>query len=145
PMGYMVELGHLVPAGICLVAPVAFLGFLVLLRGLLPDPLAVLLGVAGRHPAVVGPAVVVHGVSARGAVGAEAVRVGLGEGVVVGVGVGVHLGRVVDVDDRVDGEEAAEDGVVFAGAEVGQARGVVGDRKSTRLNSSHVKISYAVF
>src|SRR5690606_39315621 len=29
--------------------------------------------------------------------------------------------------------------------EVAAARGVVLDRKSTRLNSSHVKISYAVF
>src|SRR5436309_10693101 len=33
------------------------------------------------------------------------------------------------------------------GVELGQARGGarMGDRKSTRLNSSHVKISYAVF
>src|SRR5690606_41640433 len=41
------------------------------------------------------------------------------------------LGRlVVQPGDRSDG---------------GIAVGVVGDRKSTRLNSSHVKISYAVF
>src|SRR5690606_40805030 len=31
------------------------------------------------------------------------------------------------------------------GAGIGQALGEGGDRKSTRLNSSHVKISYAVF
>jgi hypothetical protein len=40
--------------------------------------------------------------------------------------VGVHLGGVVGVDDGVDAEEAAEGGVVFAGAEVGEAGGVVG-------------------
>src|SRR5690606_41517011 len=36
-----------------------------------------------------------------------------------------------------------ESGIVYIGAEVGG--GISEDRKSTRLNSSHVKISYAVF
>src|SRR5579883_1376149 len=62
----------------------------------------------------------------------------------------------LDVVDAVDlrfafGTEGGED-VGAAGADIGdvQARalqrcGAAQDRKSTRLNSSHVKISYAVF
>src|SRR5437773_8357178 len=33
----------------------------------------------------------------------------------------------------------------FAGPMVGASAGICGDRKSTRLNSSHITISYAVF
>src|SRR6266700_7019726 len=40
--------------------------------------------------------------------------------------------------------DAAGEGVGVGRAEAAQDRGVE-DRKSTRLNSSHVKISYAVF
>src|SRR6266576_4394208 len=36
-------------------------------------------------------------------------------------------------------------GVTITNAEAGEARHGSGDRKSTRLNSSHVEISYAVF
>src|SRR3712207_7432891 len=64
----------------------------------------------------------------------------------VGVGEQDVRGHDVEVGDagRVDRERAAlEDGdvdcVVLA------QRLVVGDRKSTRLNSSHANISYAVF
>src|SRR5256885_8817053 len=41
----------------------------------------------------------------------------------------------------------APDGVTLAGGEIGLLQQVelVGDRKSTRLNSSHLVISYAVF
>src|SRR5688572_31532720 len=51
----------------------------------------------------------------------------------------VHLHeRALDVvGARDDGEEP--------GRELGRVRGRVGDRKSTRLNSSHSQISYAVF
>src|SRR5690606_41594266 len=52
-------------------------------------------------------------------------------------------------DQPADGPVAGlERGVhrAAAGAQpVGEASGLGGDRKSTRLNSSHVKISYAVF
>src|SRR5690606_40783466 len=41
------------------------------------------------------------------------------------------------------GPNRSRDDVVEGGAMAGHASGV--DRKSTRLNSSHVKISYAVF
>src|SRR5690606_42038193 len=51
----------------------------------------------------------------------------------------------VGAEDGFDG--FGFDGVVFAraGAVGGDVVDVSGDRKSTRLNSSHVKISYAVF
>src|SRR3712207_8468036 len=60
-------------------------------------------------------------------------------GVAVGVGVGVAVGVLVAV-------------ALGVGVSVGRAVGIsvpvgvtVGDRKSTRLNSSHANISYAVF
>src|SRR5690606_40933598 len=46
-------------------------------------------------------------------------------------------------DDRVDGADAP--GLVRELVEQGHHVHLVRDRKSTRLNSSHVKISYAVF
>src|SRR3712207_8926542 len=60
---------------------------------------------------------------------------GLG-GRVVGVG-GGGLGEVH--------EEAVVGSALLAGARVGLVLGLGGDRKSTRLNSSHANISYAVF
>src|SRR5690606_39484253 len=45
----------------------------------------------------------------------------------------------------VPGEEALVDPTIHEGLEQHRARGRAIDRKSTRLNSSHVKISYAVF
>src|SRR3712207_7342872 len=59
------------------------------------------------------------------------------------------LERVVRADGRPevgDGEDVGWDGDGL-GAEAVDARGglVIGDRKSTRLNSSHANISYAVF
>src|SRR5690554_7083532 len=39
----------------------------------------------------------------------------------------------------------ADIAVVWARDEEGKIRGMIVDRKSTRLNSSHVRISYAVF
>src|SRR5690606_41390587 len=49
--------------------------------------------------------------------------------------------------DGLEGLAAHDDGLAHGDAlEVGKVcRQVPGDRKSTRLNSSHVKISYAVF
>src|SRR2546430_13143665 len=47
-------------------------------------------------------------------------------------------GRVFDVQDP-------ERGLTFAEAEVTRSSGASRDRKSTRLNSSHSQISYAVF
>src|ERR1035438_5011039 len=83
------------------------------------------------HPAVpVAPVVLV----------AEACGGGVGERIaVVGVGEVVQLGRIGGTD--VGSELAA--GVVDDGAHIDA--GVVTDRKSTRLNSSHLGISYAVF
>src|SRR3712207_7976451 len=56
-----------------------------------------------------------------------------------------HLGR--GVDDR--GDDAVVHMAMLAGQDLGHCRplvlGLVGDRKSTRLNSSHANISYAVF
>ncbi len=52
--------------------------------------------------------------------------VGVGGGVVVAVGVGVVLGGVVGEEEGVDGQEAAQVGIVLAGAEVGEAGGVGG-------------------
>src|SRR3989442_10426061 len=56
--------------------------------------------------------------------------------------------RLLDHQDVVDegiAELLSEQGAVFErGDGLGQAAGE-GDRKSTRLNSSHVRISYAVF
>src|SRR5690349_22411008 len=49
-------------------------------------------------------------------------------------------GRVVQVDDRL---RRATQGLV--GAQLDQHPAAPRDRKSTRLNSSHVEISYAVF
>src|SRR5690606_41502374 len=49
------------------------------------------------------------------------------------------------VDGQVDGREDLQRAVALAQV-VGHERGAAArDRKSTRLNSSHVKISYAVF
>src|SRR5690606_40233171 len=54
----------------------------------------------------------------------------------------IHVVGVVDVVVRQVGEA-----VLVRGLQLDAVVGVVGgqDRKSTRLNSSHVKISYAVF
>src|SRR5256885_8718892 len=41
--------------------------------------------------------------------------------------------------------ELADQAAVTAGYAVSRAKGCTGDRKSTRLNSSHLVISYAVF
>src|SRR5690606_41590701 len=66
------------------------------------------------------------------------------------VGVGVDVLHVVEVfqpveqlDHLLGGVAIDRDVVVGAVAHLGQAG--LQDRKSTRLNSSHVKISYAVF
>src|SRR6266511_3534443 len=59
---------------------------------------------------------------------------------------GLTLGEQVEVPDFGRGEEHRRG--VRARRDAGaaaDARGGVQDRKSTRLNSSHVKISYAVF
>src|SRR5207249_11307595 len=50
----------------------------------------------------------------------------------------LHDALPISVDERQDAAEAGHDRAA------GQ-RGGAGDRKSTRLNSSHVSISYAVF
>src|SRR5690606_42114723 len=47
--------------------------------------------------------------------------------------------------DRAGVAEGDDDGAGAEPLDLGQARLEVVDRKSTRLNSSHVKISYAVF
>src|SRR5690606_39735722 len=59
---------------------------------------------------------------------------------------------VVDLSDVAEARltrrpsgEAEVDRVLGGGWVAGSADGASGDRKSTRLNSSHVKISYAVF
>src|SRR3712207_7608460 len=55
----------------------------------------------------------------------------------------------VGLDERAPGHHLAApgpDGVEGAGGEcAAEALALVGDRKSTRLNSSHANISYAVF
>src|SRR5690606_41457364 len=51
--------------------------------------------------------------------------------------------RGTDADRRVSGEESPT--AQAAEAETAEAETAATDRKSTRLNSSHVKISYAVF
>jgi hypothetical protein len=56
----------------------------------------------------------------------QAGGVGEGYGIAVGVGVAVGLLRVDGIEDRVGGGEPSDGGVVFAGAEVGQAGGVGG-------------------
>src|SRR5690606_41645134 len=55
-----------------------------------------------------------------------------------------HVGRAVDPDHRGLGPALDQQarGVAWPAAEI---RDPLRDRKSTRLNSSHVKISYAVF
>src|SRR5256885_5113379 len=53
----------------------------------------------------------------------------------------LHLGRVVRGEDR----DADERDVARCTAGGGEHRGSAEDRKSTRLNSSHLVISYAVF
>src|SRR5690606_41747001 len=58
------------------------------------------------------------------------------------------LGRVADDSGLGHVDPAGLQGLAGGGQRAGQAFGEVdegGDRKSTRLNSSHVKISYAVF
>src|SRR5690606_40103706 len=61
----------------------------------------------------------------------------------------VHAGRDVQYIDHgggVDAELRADEQCLDADEEAGRRHQVVErDRKSTRLNSSHVKISYAVF
>src|SRR5688572_31282088 len=53
-------------------------------------------------------------------------------------------GRLVDEVDRLVGQEAVAD-VPVGEDGGGDQGGVLEDRKSTRLNSSHSQISYAVF
>src|SRR5690606_41965107 len=58
-------------------------------------------------------------------------------------GVGNMCDRIVRMrDGEIVGEDIPERGYV---GEQARAGGTLVDRKSTRLNSSHVKISYAVF
>src|SRR5690606_22290687 len=57
----------------------------------------------------------------------------------------VRHGDVVDPIGVVSEIERLPLGVGVTGRTVDQAQPAVDDRKSTRLNSSHVKISYAVF
>src|SRR3712207_7606523 len=52
------------------------------------------------------------------------------------------IGLAEEVLDRRDHDRGGEVGVGVAVEELGDVRG---DRKSTRLNSSHANISYAVF
>src|SRR5690606_40137835 len=80
---------------------------------------------AGRH------AVTITGVEQRHDRLLHEVHEGLGVEAVLGVGVGRHV--------AVDGPSVGA--VVSLGPPAVEDR----DRKSTRLNSSHVKISYAVF
>src|SRR5690606_41602532 len=60
-----------------------------------------------------------------------------------------EMQAIRDIAHDVDGKATVElaDGRRLTGAEIQQAYldAVRADRKSTRLNSSHVKISYAVF
>src|SRR3712207_9003363 len=55
------------------------------------------------------------------------------------------LRQVQAVTRRSAGEARAAPGTRGFRGRVGDHRGAVGDRKSTRLNSSHANISYAVF
>jgi hypothetical protein len=57
----------------------------------------------------------------------EARRIAAADRVVGGVGVAIDLLGVGEFQDRVDGDEAARRGVVFAGAEMGEAGGCVLD------------------
>src|SRR5688572_32344757 len=61
----------------------------------------------------------------------------------------LHALQVVEVDDDVLAEVLQRDAAVALGRiDLGRPvleGGIVGDRKSTRLNSSHSQISYAVF
>src|SRR5699024_12637967 len=56
---------------------------------------------------------------------------------------------LVDLDLRIDLARALDDGAAFVGGDGVQAAAegdkLHQDRKSTRLNSSHVSLSYAVF
>src|SRR3712207_7750442 len=53
-------------------------------------------------------------------------------------------GRLVDAV-QLGAKQRVRIGVAGWAARIGQLAGVDGDRKSTRLNSSHANISYAVF
>src|SRR3712207_7758037 len=55
------------------------------------------------------------------------------------------LGRVPDGEPALGGDLPQHAVEVALGADVHAARRVIEDRKSTRLNSSHANISYAVF
>src|SRR5699024_12812050 len=50
-----------------------------------------------------------------------------------------------DQSDRATDAPQAVDGAMATGQDCDEALGHLSDRKSTRLNSSHVSISYAVF
>src|SRR5690606_39813390 len=56
-----------------------------------------------------------------------------------------HLARGIELPAEVDGGRGAapQDAHDLVGADPVRHRAVLPDRKSTRLNSSHVKISYA--
>src|SRR5690606_5875485 len=59
---------------------------------------------------------------------------------------GVHIKRSMNVFGYTDGDHGGHAEVVFDNVRVPAENIIAGeDRKSTRLNSSHVKISYAVF
>src|SRR3712207_8517440 len=62
-------------------------------------------------------------------------------------GVTPGLGSHVAWDERLDGRlaQAILSIQAMKGVSIGDAFDVAGDRKSTRLNSSHANISYAVF
>src|SRR3712207_7960235 len=63
----------------------------------------------------------------------------------VGPGLGADLDELVDRGRAVDVARGdGNRGAVLVAQEAGELRGG-GDRKSTRLNSSHANISYAVF
>src|SRR5690606_40801990 len=53
--------------------------------------------------------------------------------------------RLIAPPGRIASGSITLDGVEILELDEDEMRGVRGDRKSTRLNSSHVKISYAVF
>ncbi len=92
------------------------------LRGVVdPGPVG-----AHRHVGPVGAAVAVAAPVLAVRDRPEAGGVGLGDRGVVGVGVAVEGLVVVGGEDGVDGEEASGDRVVLAGADVGEAGGVVG-------------------
>lgn len=93
----------------------------VIALGVAPVPAALVVALPGF-----GAAVAAAGGTAACAVRSEACGVGEGDGCVVGVGVAVERFVIGGGEDRIDGEEAADLGVVFAGADVGEAGCYIG-------------------